>query len=147
MRILLFSLLFLTVGLRADESRLAALEAADDARVAAMMQPTAEALGAIFSDELHYAHSSGALDTKASFIEALVSGKTKYLAMDSVERQFTFPAPGIALMSGRADIKVSSAKGEASLKLAYLAVWREEGGQWRFLAWQSCRLPEENPKP
>lgn len=147
MRILLFSLLFLTVGLRADEGRLAALEAADDARVAAMMQPTAEALGAIFSDELHYAHSSGTLDTKASFIEALVSGKTKYLAMDSVERQFTFPAPGIALMSGRADIKVSSAKGEANLKLAYLAVWREEGGQWRFLAWQSCRLPEENPKP
>lgn len=147
MRILLLSLLFLTVGLRADESRLAALEAADDARVAAMMQPTAEALGAIFSDELHYSHSSGTLDTKASFIEALVSGKTKYLAMDSVERRFTFPAPGIALMSGRSDIQVSSAKGEASLKLAYLAVWREEGGQWRFLAWQSCRLPEENPKP
>jgi len=21
-------------------------------------------------------------------------------------------------------------------------VWRLEGGKWRFLAWQSCRLPE-----
>jgi len=25
--------------------------------------------------------------------------------------------------------------------LSYLAVWREENGQWRFLAWQSCKLP------
>ena len=25
--------------------------------------------------------------------------------------------------------------------LSFLAVWREEKGQWRFLAWQSCKLP------
>jgi hypothetical protein len=28
------------------------------------------------------------------------------------------------------------------MDLSYLAVWRQEGGQWRFLAWQSCRMPE-----
>jgi len=25
--------------------------------------------------------------------------------------------------------------------LSFLAVWREENGKWRFLAWQSCKLP------
>jgi hypothetical protein len=25
--------------------------------------------------------------------------------------------------------------------LNYLAVWREEKGAWRFLAWQSCKNP------
>jgi len=27
------------------------------------------------------------------------------------------------------------------LDLNYLAVWRQEGGRWRFLAWQSCKNP------
>jgi len=27
------------------------------------------------------------------------------------------------------------------MDLNYLAVWRLEGGKWRFLAWQSCRNP------
>ncbi len=147
MKCFLLLLCLLPLSIRAEEGPLAAVKAADDSRVAAMQQPTAAALDAIFSDELRYAHSSGTVDTKASFIEALVSGKTKYLSIDAVEREFTFPAPGIALMSGRSNLKVASAKGEAQLKLSYLAVWKEEGGKWRFLAWQSCRLPDETPKP
>lgn len=130
--------------LRADE---AAVRAADDARIAAMRQPDKSALEAAFSDELRYSHSNGVVDTKASFIDVLVSGKTKYLGYDHVERGFTFPAPGIALMSGKARIQAESAKGKMDSVLAYLAVWKEEGGQWKFLAWQSCRLPSEETKP
>jgi len=29
--------------------------------------------------------------------------------------------------------------------LNYLAVWREENGKWRFLAWQSCRNVPPTP--
>lgn len=125
----------------------AALVAADDARIAAMRQPDRAALEAAFSDELRYAHSNGIVDTKASFIEILVSGKTKYLAYDPVERQFTFPAPGIALMTGKARVQAESPKGKMDNTLSYLAVWREENGAWKFLAWQSCRLPVEEAKP
>lgn len=130
--------------LRADE---AAVRSADDARIAAMRQPDKSALEAAFSDDLRYSHSNGIVDTKASFIDVLVSGKTKYLGYDHVEREFTFPAPGIALMSGKARIQAESAKGKMDSVLAYLAVWKEEGGQWKFLAWQSCRLPAEETKP
>ena len=125
----------------------AAVRSADDARIAAMRQPDKSALEAAFSDDLRYSHSNGIVDTKASFIDVLVSGKTKYLGYDHVEREFTFPAPGIALMSGKARIQAESAKGKMDSVLAYLAVWKEEGGQWKFLAWQSCRLPSEETKP
>lgn len=125
----------------------AALIAADDARIAAMRQPDRASLESVFSDDLRYAHSNGVVDTKASFIEILTTGKTKYLGYDHVERQFTFPAPGIALMSGKARIQAESAKGKMDSVLSYLAVWREENGAWRFLAWQSCRLPVEEAKP
>jgi len=29
--------------------------------------------------------------------------------------------------------------------ISYLAVWRLEKGQWKFLAWQSCKIPPATP--
>ncbi len=142
MKILLTSLICLVSLISfAEEAPLAAVQAADDVRVAAMKAPDRDKLSAIFSDELRYAHSSGVVDTKASFIDSLLKGATKYEAIDYVERQFSFPAPGIALMTGSAKMKIGLETGRIEPTLAFLAVWRLEGGQWRFLAWQSCKLP------
>lgn len=124
-----------------DAARLAAVKAADKVRVAAMQSANREKLGAIFSDDLRYAHSNGVIDTKKSFIEVLATGQTKYVVYDYEEQNFTFPAPGIALMTGRAHIKAETPPGVIDSVLGFLAVWREEKGQWRFLAWQSCKLP------
>lgn len=123
-----------------------AIKAADDARIAAMKAGDKAQLEAIFSDELRYAHSNGVVDTKKSFIDILASGKTKYLLNEPAERTITFPAPGVALVSGRTQIKAVSEKGEMEATLSYLAVWREESGKWRFLAWQSCKLPPPDAK-
>jgi hypothetical protein len=139
-------LLLLTIQAFAeDHPNLVAVQAADKARIAAMQSGDREKLGVIFSDDLHYAHSSGVVDTKATFTEVLGTGKTKYTGYDYVEQKFTFPAPGIAIMTGKAHIKAVTATGEMDSVLSFLAVWREEKGQWRFLAWQSCKLPPAVP--
>lgn len=124
-----------------DNAHLSAVKAADKTRVTAMQTADRDQLTAIFSDELRYAHSTGVVDTKATFIDVLTSGKTKYVGYDYEEQSFTFPAPGIALMSGRAHVKAETANGTMDSVLSFLAVWREEKGQWKFLAWQSCKLP------
>ncbi len=129
----------------ADEAALAAVTAADDARVAAMKSPDRDKLAAVFSDDLHYAHSNGVVDTKAGFMDILTEGRTKYAGYDYEERKFTFPAPGIALMTGRARIQAITDKGQMDSVLSFLGVWRLEKGQWRFLAWQSCKLPPTTP--
>ena len=138
----LIFVLFICVTLQAaDDPLLAAVRAADDQRVAATLAADGKKLGAVFSDELRYAHSSGLVDTKASYLQSIVSGRTKYHVIQFEERNFTFPAPGIAVESGRAHMKSTSAAGESDSMFSFLAVWREEKGQWRFLAWQSCKLP------
>lgn len=144
--LLLASLLTLIPLHAADDPQLAALRAADDERVAATIAADGTRLGAILSDDLRYAHSSGGVDTKAVFMEALVSGRSKYEVIRYEERGFTFPAPGIALMTGRAQVKVGNAKGGMDAVLGFLAVWREEKGKWRFLAWQSCKMPVPDAK-
>ncbi|HLX61699.1 MAG TPA: nuclear transport factor 2 family protein [Planctomycetota bacterium] len=126
----------------AEDAELAAIKAADDERVAATLAADKARLEAIFSDELRYAHSTGNVDTKASYVEALSGGKLKYLAIEYKERNFTVPERHIALMTARVRMKTTSAAtGESDNLFSVLAVWREEKGKWRFLAWQSCKLP------
>jgi Domain of unknown function (DUF4440) len=141
LRSLSLSLLFLASLHAAEDPKIVTLRAADDARVAAIVGADASRLAEILSDDLRYAHSTGSVDTKASFVDTLVSARTKYNSIQYTERNFSFPAPGIALVSGRAGVKVTLASGQIDAALSFLAVWREERGQWRFLAWQSCKIP------
>ena len=135
-------LLFVTSTLfAADPPALAALRAADEERVAAILSADRVRLDAILSDELRYGHSSGSVDSKATFTESLASGRVRYEALEYQERNFSFPAPGIALMDGRVLVKVMGANGRVELALGFLAVWSEENKQWRFRAWQSVKLP------
>jgi ketosteroid isomerase-like protein len=131
-----------------DDPRTARLQAADDARVAATVAADRAKLSAILSDDLHYAHASGNVDTKNSYIETVTSGRTKYMKIDYQERQFTFPAPRIALMTGKAHIQVAKPDGTtADMPMSYLGVWREENNAWHFLAWQSAKLPDAAATP
>jgi len=118
----------------ADEERLAATKAADRAR-----------LEAIFSDELRYAHSNGRVDTKVSYVDSLVSHQTVYESFEYKERVFSPVAPGIVLMTGRVLVHSRNADQKVENDLNFLAVWREENGQWRFRAWQSCKNPPAAP--
>ena len=77
-------------------------------------------------------------------IDAVVARRAHYRAFDYAERTFIPAAPGIVLMAGRCGVKVTSGGQPLELQLSFLAVWRDEQGHWRFLAWQSCRLPATN---
>lgn len=145
----LLLLLILAAGsLSAAEDKLiAAVRAADDERTAATMAADPARLAAIFSDELRYAHSSGRVDTKASYVESLTSRSTVYESFDYKERTFKPAAPGVVLMTGRVVIHSRNNGQPVALDLNFLAVWREEGGRWRFLAWQSCKNPPPATAP
>ncbi|MEY5006049.1 MAG: hypothetical protein RI969_1137 [Verrucomicrobiota bacterium] len=133
---------FLALGCSAAEHpELARVTAADDARVAAMLAPTREKLAAVLSPELLYAHSNGQVDTRETLIASLTDGSATYAKYAYQERSFTFPAPGIALMAGRFDVKAVVKGNAAESTISFLAVWRLEKGEWKFLAWQSCKVP------
>ena len=125
----------------ADDTLIAAVRAADDERLAATKAGDRARLEAIFSDDLRYAHSNAKVDTKTTFVDALVSKKSIYETFAHQERTFVPAGPGIVLQHGKVITRVRNASGAQNLELGYLAVWRLENGKWRFLAWQSCRVP------
>lgn len=128
-----------------DALTIATVTAADDARVAALIARDQVRLEAVFSDELHYAHSNGVIDEKTTFIEAIATGRSVYEAYEYQERRFQPVAPGVMLMTGRTRIHSRSGDDPIILDLNFLAVWRHEHGRWQFLAWQSCRQPPPAP--
>ena len=141
MRHLLLALLAIVTCAAAENPELPRLIAADDARVGAMLAPTREKLDAVLSPDLRYAHSNGQVDTRAALIDSLTDGSAKYSKYSYQERTFTFPAPGLALMTGRFDVKAVVKGNAAESTIGFLAVWRLEKGEWKFLAWQSCKIP------
>jgi hypothetical protein len=128
-----------------EDPKSTALTAADDARVAAMLKPNKAALDAVLSDDLRYAHSNGKVDTKASLTASLLGGDAKYVSYKYNERTFKFPAPDVAVMAGRLEVQAIVDGVSMTTGISYLAVWRLEKGQWKFLAWQSCKIPPATP--
>jgi hypothetical protein len=129
-----------------EPDHLAPVRAADDERVAATIAADPARLDAIFSDQLHYAHSNGVIDSKAAYIGSLTSRRSVYESVEYVQRDFVPAGPGVVLMKGRALVRAGSTTQRNLLDLNFLAVWREEGGKWRFLAWQSSRNPAPTAK-
>jgi hypothetical protein len=123
----------------------AAILAADEERMNATKSADSDKLNAILSDDLRYAHSNGSVDSKATLIAALVSRKSIYQSFDYKERKIVSAGPNAAVMSGRVLVGILSGEQRILLDLNYLAVWRQENGKWRFLAWQSCRNPAPQP--
>ena len=141
-------LAFASVSLPAAEDALtAAMRAADDERIAATKTADPARLEAIFSDSLHYAHSSGKIEDKAAYVQSLTTRNTVYESFAYQTRDFRLAGPGIVLMTGRVTIHATSSGQKVINDLNFLAVWREEGGKWRFLAWQSCKNPPPVAKP
>jgi hypothetical protein len=145
MRLLLLAFIFTLTCSAAEHPELARVTAANDARVAAMLAPTREKLEAVLSPDLRYTHSNGQIDSKATLIDSLLDGSAKYTKYHFHECSFTFPAPGIALMAGRFDVKAVVKGNAAESTISFLAVWRLEQGAWKFLAWQSCKIPPTAP--
>jgi hypothetical protein len=129
------------IDLDSKQQVLKDLSAADDRRTQAMIAANRSELDAIFSDELRYAHSTGKVDSKDSFIEVLTSGQTKYRSFNYSDRDFRLIAPNIAMMSGHVRVVADTKEGRLDNPLSFLSIWRLEDDQWRFFAWQSCRLP------
>ena len=61
--------------------------ALQDRRIEAMLKSDAQTLEEIIADDLVYTHTTARLDTKASFIDAVKSGKSIYNSLELSARE------------------------------------------------------------
>jgi len=108
-------------------------------RYQAMTGNDLDALAALLHDDLIYTHSSGVVDSKASYLEALRSGNTRYLEVEQREQQVKLIGE-VALVIASSHIEVDVKTVRKSLDLRSLAAWTATPSGWQFIAWQSCSV-------
>ena len=118
-----------------------AVLAAEDARIAAMVQGDAGAMRAWFADDLYYVHSTGAVEDREQLIASITSGRMRYLAVEPVDRRVIHAAADSAFVQGLARVRVMAGTTPLEFQARYLAVYGLDEGRWRLRAWQSLRLP------
>jgi ketosteroid isomerase-like protein len=114
--------------------------AADDRRYQAMQDADLTTLDELFADELSYAHSSGARDTKSQYVEKVRSGYYVYRRIDHpVERVEVVGDTAIVVGRMTADLEVQGTP--KTIDNLALAVWTRASGNWRQLAYAPTALP------
>jgi hypothetical protein len=120
-----------------NEKEILALE---DERFAAMIGGDWKVVQALAHDQLLYTHSSAVTDTKASWLESMTSGKTKYKSASFTDRRVRMIGDA-ALVTGAAAIEAEINGQPRSLRLKFLNVWTKTPEGWKFVAWQSTSQP------
>lgn len=143
MRIKLLSLLLLvnlvTVTVIAQSKDESAVAAAVETLRKAMVDGDKSALEKIAATELTYGHSSGKLEDKAAFVEAIASGKSDFVSIDLTEQTITVSGD-VAIVRHKLAAETIDGGKPGSVKLAILTVWKKQGKEWKLLARQAVKL-------
>ena len=116
------------------------MNAAVEALTRAMLQADGPALERLVSNQLSYGHSSGLVETKAQFVDAIINKEPVYKAISLTEPS-TAIAGNNAIVRHKATVDYENAGKAASANIGVLQIWTKQDGRWKLLARQAFRLP------
>ncbi len=91
------------------------------------------------SADLSYGHSSGKIEDKAAFVEALASGKSDFITLNFSEQ--TVKVKGdVAYVRHKLSGETNDGGKPGNANIGVLLVWVKENGSWKLLARQACKL-------
>jgi len=105
----------------------------------AMVDANKSQLEAITASELSYGHSSGKVEDKAAFVEALVSGKSDFKTMELADQSIIL-AGNTAIVRHKLTGEVVDNGNPGNVKLGVMLVWQKQKGQWKLLGRQAYKL-------
>ena len=132
----------LAIGTRssAQEKEEKEVSAAVESLRKTMVDPDKAALDKLIADDLSYGHSSGVVQTKAEFIEALTSGKSDFVSID-LSQQTVKVVGNTALVRHVLTGTTNDGGKPGTVKLSILLVWQKQQGEWKLLARQAVKIP------
>jgi hypothetical protein len=114
--------------------------ALEERRYAAMLAADVATLERLFDDELTYTHSSGAVDSKATYVAAVRDRVFEYKTITR-ENERAVVRGSCALVFCRLRIELLVRGAPRKVDSKSLAVWVQDGEQSRLLAVQSSAVP------
>jgi ketosteroid isomerase-like protein len=116
-----------------------AVTAAVESLRKALIDPDKATLDRLTLDQLTYGHSSGMIQDKAAFMEALLSGKSDFVSIDLTEQTLKI-AGNTAWVRHVLTATTNDGGKPGQTKLSVLLVWQKQKGEWRLLARQAVKV-------
>lgn len=135
--LLLFSL---TMSLKAQTAAEAKVLAAVERMRLALISGERVALESIAATDLSYGHSSGKIQDKAAFVEAIANGSSDFVSID-YKNQTVKVTGKTALVRHELHAKTNDGGKPGEVHLGVLLVWQKEGKDWKLLGRQAFKLP------
>ena len=123
----------------AESAEEAAVDKAVEALRKALLEKDKARLEQLSADHLSYGHSSGKVQTKAEFVDGVMTSK-------AIVKSITFPELSIAVVGNAAiarhlfEAEMETDGKPTSVKIGALQVWQKQVGNWKLLARQGFKL-------
>lgn len=115
------------------------LVAAVEALRKALIDPDKATLDKLTMNELSYGHSSGLIQDKTAFEEALLSGASDFVSIELSDQTMRVVGNTAWVRHKLSAVTNDGGKpGEAHLSV--LLIWMKQKGQWRLLARQAVKV-------
>lgn len=118
------------------------VDAADAARFTAMINQDIPTLSGILADELVYLHSTGASDSKESFLAGIESKKFQFKSAERISPTVRLFGD-TAILHGKVKLAVEVAGTVHHVQSGFTTVWLYRDGRWQLVHWQSTPQPKE----
>ncbi|MFA6276483.1 MAG: nuclear transport factor 2 family protein [Pedobacter sp.] len=115
------------------------LSAVENLRLALISGEKA-ALENVAATDLSYGHSSGKVQDKAAFVEAIVSGASDFVSIE-FKNQSVKVTGKTALVRHELHAKTNDGGKPGEVHLGILLVWQKQGKEWKLLGRQAYKLP------
>lgn len=123
----------------ASDDEAAVTQAVEALRKAIFSQEKAQ-LEALAAEQLSYGHSDGRVETKAQFIEGVMTRKAIVKSITLSDHTITIVGTDAIARHMWASESETDGK-PTSTKIGVLQVWQKQGGTWKLLARQGFRMP------
>lgn len=118
----------------------AEIRALENRRYEATVAGDLDELDRLFADSCSYTHSNGSIDTKASYLESLRSGRLRYRQMERLQEDITV-YDATAVVQTRVRLHITAGGEDRTINGQATITWAKVGGAWKFVAWQSTPVP------
>ena len=112
--------------------------ASQGARLRAMINEDVSALTELLSDDLHYSHTKGDVESKAQFLSTIQSKRIDYLAATPRDVRVRLFGDA-AVITGLSDMKLIYGGEQMDFTIRFLEVCQKVDTNWQLVAWQSVR--------
>ena len=139
-KFIVFILLGVSVMVKAQsKDEVSVLAAVENMRLA-LISGDRTALENVAATDLSYGHSSGKIQDKAAFVEAIASGSSDFVTVE-YKNQTVKVTGRTAIVRHELHAKTNDGGKPGEAHIGVLLVWQKQGKDWKLLGRQAFKLP------